>query len=118
MISIQEILEQRLNSAQSRESLEKQLKEDAGKYHQNWLFAVQCFQKRVNKDCFREGKRQYPFMAIHQKLQHIKGIDDLRWFYQECLKYSYHRDKKTGKLNKFSKCFFGALKVDNKNRKY
>lgn len=103
-MEIQELLKQRIEACKNN-TLEDQIRKDGKDYHKKYCFAVQCFQKQINKDQLKQKKGQYPFMAIMAKLEHIKEIDDLRWFYKECLKYS----RKKGK--NFSMCFWGALKI-------
>ncbi len=104
-ISIQEVLKNRLEAYRNN-TLEKQFELDGKEYQKKWAAAVQFFQKEINKDRKKEGKPDLPFMAVRQKLIDLKEIDDLRWFYFQCLRY---RNKKKG--NTFSKCFFGALKI-------
>lgn len=112
MISLQEILKQRIEAANNG-TLEAKLKFDAKEYQKKWAEAVQHFQKRINKQQAKEKKPAYPFMAIRQRLAGVKEIDDLRWFYGECLKYENKRDKWGRRIpgNTFNKCFFGATKV-------
>ena len=114
MPTLSELLKDRVEASQSNESLEKRLKLDAKTYHEKWLFAVQCFQKQINKDCFKQGRHEFSFIAIMLSVKHIKEIDDLRWFYKECLRYSRTKDKRTGKKNTFSRCFWGSLKTTNR----
>lgn len=103
-VSIQEILKQRIE-AQKNNTLEQQLILDGKEYQKKWSAAVQFFQTQINTDRQKAGEEILPFMAIRSKLAGVREIDDLRWFYKQCLKYS----RKKG--NTFSKCFFGALKV-------
>lgn len=105
MDSIEKILQRRIE-AYKNNTLEKQFELEKAEYQRNWSKAVQFFQKRINKDRKKEKMKDLPFMAVRMKLVAIKEIDDLRWFYQQCLNYSYKR-----KGNTFSKCFFGALKI-------
>ncbi len=107
MISLQDILKQRIEEFKKNpvDSIILQSK----KYQKDWNFAVKCFQERINKDRKKEKKPTIVFMAVRMKLLALKEIDDLRWFYRECLKYSYTKDK-NGIKNTFSKCFWGALK--------
>lgn len=103
MQSIEEILKDRIErfNANPIEAL-KFLKTS---YRNEWNKGIEHFQKRINKE------REIPlkFIAIRQKLIALKEIDDLRWFYGICDKYSKTKDKQ-GNQNTFSKCFFGALK--------
>lgn len=104
-LSIQNILKNRIE-AYKNNSLEKQFELEKADYQRNWARAVQFFQKRVNKDRKKEKQPELSFIAIRQKLVALKEIDDLRWFYLQCLEYI---PKKKG--NTFSKCFFGSLKI-------
>ncbi len=104
-ISIQEILNRRIEASKNN-TLEEHLKIAAKEYQKSWAAAVQFFQVEINKDRKKSGEKPLPFMAVRSKLAAVKEIDDLRWFYRQCLGY---RNKKKG--NTFSKCFFGALKV-------
>lgn len=110
MNSLANLLQQRILDFNSnpKESLRKKGTE----YNKDWAKAVKCFQERINKDMRKEKKPEFDFMPIRMKLIALKEIDDLRWFYGECLKYSYSKNKKTGKRNTFSQCFWGALKVN------
>ncbi len=110
MLDIQQILQNRILASESNETLKAQMKLDASEYHKKYLHAIQCFQTRINFDQSKNNKPPYPYMAVYKKLEHIKEIDDLRWFYKECLKYSHKKGKN------FSILFFGALKT--KNRKF
>lgn len=103
--SIKHILERRIESYKTH-TPEVAIKLDKAEYQRNWAKAVQFFQKRINKDRKKEKMPDISFIAVRQKLIAIKEIDDLRWFYVQCLEYSY---KKKG--NTFSKCFFGSLKI-------
>lgn len=102
--SIQEILSKRIEAHQN-DTLEQQFIKDGKEYQKNWAKGVQFFQIAINKDRKKEGLKDLPFMAIRQKLVAIREIDDMRWFYRQCLAYS----RKKGK--NFSMCFFGALKI-------
>lgn len=104
-ISIQEVLEQRLKAYKDN-TLEVQLKIDSKEYRKKWLYGVQCFVNRVNEDRRKDDMKEVRFMEIYMKVEHIKEIDDLRWFYNQCIAYS--RKKKE---NNFSKCFWGSLKL-------
>jgi len=59
---------------------------------------IKEFQKHLNREGF-----DIPWIGVSMKVRHIKDIDHLRVFYNDCL-----RSKARGS---FSKCFFGALKV-------
>ncbi len=109
LIDIQEIIKQRLEAFQKNP--EAALKVKGTEYNKSWNAAVDCFKQRINKDKKKEKLPETSFIAVRQKLAGIKEIDDLRWFYGECLKYSYTRDKITRKRNTFSRCFYGALDV-------
>lgn len=100
-VSIQEILKKRIE-ASNKGTLKDQLITDRKEYNKNFAKAVQYFQKEINK----ESQKTYPFIVIRNKLSGIKYIEDLRWFYFQCLKY---KNKKKG--NTFNRCFFGALKI-------
>lgn len=103
-ISIQEVLKDRIKAYENN-TLEKQLILDGKEYQKNWAKAVQHFQIIINKERVKEKKSPFDFIVIRQKLVLLKEIDDLRWFYIQCLKYS----KKKG--NTFNKCFWGSLKI-------
>ncbi len=102
---IGEILQHRI-AASNSDNLKRQFELEKAEYQRNWARAVQFFQKKVNEDRKKEKMKPLPFMAIRTKLEAVKEIDDLRWFYTQCLEYQY---KKKG--NTFSKCFWGALKI-------
>jgi hypothetical protein len=99
--SISNYLKNRIQST----NLEAQLKYESKEYSKKWAEAVQHFQRRINQDRKKENQPLLSFIVIRQKLAGIKEIDDLRWFYKQCVDYKY---KKKG--NTFSKCFWGALK--------
>lgn len=105
MDSIEKILRIRIE-AYKNNTLEKQFELEKAQYKKNWSKAVQFFQKRINKDRKKERLKEISFIAVRQKLIAIKEIDDLRWFYLECLNYIRKR-----KGNTFSKCFWGSLKI-------
>ena len=109
-VSIQELLEKRIKSSENG-TLPEQLILDRKEYNKNWAKAVQYFQIIINKERIKENLPPFDFIVIRNKLVAIRNIEDLRWFYTECLKYSYTRDKVTKKRNTFGKCFWGALKV-------
>lgn len=104
-ISIQEALKNKIEAYQNN-TLEKQVILDGKEYQKKWADAIQHFQVIINKERVREKQSPLSFMAIRQKLVALREIDDLRWFYMQCLKYS-----KKEKGNTFSRCFFGALKI-------
>lgn len=104
-ISIQELLLKKIEASQNG-TLPEQLILDRKEYNKKWSEAVQYFQIIINKERFKEKLPPLEFIAIRTKLEAVKNIEDLRWFYYQCLKY---RNKKKG--NTFSKCFFGALKI-------
>ena len=66
---------------------------------------IQFFVDAINKDRIGTEYPQVSFIQVRQKLAAIREIEDLRWFYWHCKKYSYKKG------NSFSKCFFGATKV-------
>ena len=113
MIEIGDILRERLQAYQNNplEAEKKKSKE----YQKCWNDGVQHFQLWINKDRKKEGKTPTTFMAVKMKLLALKEIDDLRWFYRECIKYSntYQKLLVNGKpvRNTFSRCFYGALKI-------
>lgn len=101
MQSISEILKDRLDASRNN-LLEKKFFFEAKEYKKKRADAIKFFQIKINK----ERKIPLSFIVIKQKLDGIREIDDLRWFYKECLKYE--RKKKE---NTFSKLFWGALKI-------
>lgn len=109
MLLLEELLRQRILASQSG-NLEKKVEIDVKEYKKKWKEAIEWFQKRVNED--RENDKYPPlsYIVIRQKLCHIKEIDDLRWFYRQCIAYGKTKDKVTGEQNTFSRCFWGALK--------
>jgi len=113
IISIQDILKQRFEeySNNPKQTLEQKGKE----YNKKWNEAVNFFVLRINKDRKKEKKPLVTFIQIRQRLVALREIDDLRWFYRECLRYSNTYEKKlvNGKpvRNTFGKCFFGATKI-------
>lgn len=111
-ISIGDLLKARIEASQ-RGELGEQLVLDRKEYNKKWAEAVHFFALRVNKERKREKVSELDFIAVRQKLCHIKEIDDLRWFYKQCLEYENKRDNfgRRIKGNTFNKCFFGALKI-------
>jgi len=79
-------------------------------YNKDWAYGVKCFQTILNKERAKEGLKPISFIAVRQRVSALKEIDELRWFYKECLKYSYKRDKQ-GKKQSFGKIFWGATKL-------
>lgn len=111
MISIGDALQRRIEAYKER-PIEETLKWEKADYEKRWAKGVQFFQKKINEDRRREGRKFPPmsFIAVRQKVVHIRDLEDLRWFYFKCIRYSKTKDAKTGKWNTFSRCFFGALK--------
>jgi hypothetical protein len=111
--SIQDILKQRLTDYQNDTG--KAFVSKSVEYNKKWNEAVEFFRIRINKDRKKDKKSDATFIQIRMKLIALKEIDDLRWFYRECIRYSNTYEKKliNGKpvRNTFSKCFFGALKI-------
>lgn len=111
MLSFTDILKERLQTAQkSPDELKAFYKKQSIENNKKRAFAIQCFQQKVNKDREKERLKPVTFMAVRMKLLALYEINDLRWFYTHCLKYSYTKDL-TGKRNTFSKCFYGGLKL-------
>lgn len=104
-ISIGEALQKRIEAHQNG-NLPEQLKKDGKEYNKKWADAIEYFREQINKERIKDNLIPLSFIAIRQKLVALKEIDDLRWFYFQCLRY---KTKKKG--NTFSKCFFGALKL-------
>jgi len=113
MLSIQDILNERIK--QFNENPEQALKTKSKEYNKKWNEAVNFFVERINKDMKKEKRPLFTFIVIRQKLIALREIDDLRWFYRECIKYSntYQKTLLNGKpiRNTFSRCFFGALRI-------
>lgn len=110
METIAELLKARIEASRnSSATLMDQLTNEGKEYNKKWAEAVQYFQKAINQE--RTKRRspfpQLPFVAIRTKLEHIREISDLRWFYGQCLRYS----RKKGNEYTFERCFFGALKI-------
>lgn len=116
MQTIKNILLERLKHAeQNPEVLQQFYKNQSKQDNKKYNDAVQCFQKRLNRDRKHCGLKDVPFIAVRMKLYALKEITDLRWFWIVCTKYSntYRKEKDIkGKpiRNTFSGCFFGALK--------
>lgn len=102
-MNIGDILKEKLEYF--KKNPEKALAQFGKEYTKERNACIQDFADRVNQ----ERKFPLPFMAYYQKLQALQEIDDLRWFYFTCQKYSRTKDKQ-GNQNTFSKCFWGALK--------
>jgi hypothetical protein len=112
MQSIGDILKERLESFQKNPELS--LKQKSKDYQKKWNEGVEFFRIKINQDRKKDKQLPLPFIAVRQKLVALKEIDDLRWFYLQCVKYSntYQKLLVNGKpvRNTFSRCFFGALK--------
>lgn len=110
--SIQDILKQRLQDYHN--DTQKAFVSKGKEYQKNWNNAVGFFRIKINKDREKAKLPEVSFIQVRMKLVALKEIDDLRWFYRECLRYSNTYEKKlvNGKpvRNTFSKCFWGALK--------
>lgn len=111
-ISIADYLKTRIEEFNKNPELV--LKTKGTEYNKEWNNAVECFRKRINKDMKREGRPEFTFIIIRQKLAGIREINDLRWFYGQCAKYSNTYVKGTKIRNTFSKCFWGALDTKKK----
>lgn len=105
---IGDILKERIERYEKHGALVFQL--ESKEYRKKWNDAVKCFQTRLNKDRINEGLKPLGFMPIRIKLLALQEIDDLRWFYYHCQKYSKTKDSQENQ-NTFSRCFFGALKI-------
>lgn len=79
-------------------------------YNKSWAFGVKCFQTMLNKERSKEGLKPVSFIAVRQRLVALKEIDELRWFYNRCLKYSWKKDAQ-GKKQSFGKIFWGATRL-------
>ncbi len=113
MISLADALKDRISAAHNG-TIEAQIKFEGREYQKKWAEAVQFFQKSINSDRKRDTQSSLPalsFIAVRQKLAHVRDIDDLRWFYKQCLAYSRKKDPNKVQIYTFSKCFFGALKI-------
>ena len=111
--SIQDILKQRLE--EYKISPTNSLKLKGIEYNKKWNEAVEFFRIKINQDRKKAKLPEVNFIQVRMKLVALKEIDDLRWFYRECIKYSNTYQKKliNGKpiRNTFSRCFYGALKI-------
>lgn len=108
MQTLSDILQDRIKAF--NENPEKALKLKSIEYNKKWNYAVKCFQVAINEDREKDGLEPIDFMAVRQKLIALREIDDMRYFFNQCKKYSKTKDK-NGKQNSFSRCFFGSLKV-------
>lgn len=106
-MELADILKERIE--QFNADPKKALKEKSVQYNKDWNFAVNCFKERINKDMRKAKRKEFTFIVIRQKLLALREVDDLRWFYRECLKYAGTYPKGSKIRNTFSKCFFGAL---------
>ena len=113
IISIQDILKARFEEYSKNPVYT--LKNKSKEYNKKWNEAVNFFTLRINQDRKKAKLKEVNFIQVRMKLMALKEIDDLRWFYRECLKYSNTYQKKliNGKpvRNTFSRCFYGALKI-------
>lgn len=120
MTNIKDILLERLKLAEQnpeafKEFYKNQSKEETKKRN----FAIKCFQERINKDRKECDLKPIPFMAVYSKMNALKEIQDFRWFWVVCSKYSKtyrkERDIKGRPIrNQFSTVFFGALDCKKK----
>jgi len=106
MQSLEELLKNRILASSSEETFKERIILEQKEYHKKWREAIKFFQNELNKERRKQLKTPFPYMAILKKLEHIKEIDHLRWFYKECLKY---QRKKKG--NSFGKYFWGSLRI-------
>jgi len=111
MESIADILKSRIEKFNSNPI--EVLKTLGKEYKKNWNNGVNYFLIEINKDRQKEGLEPLKFIAIRQKLSHIKEIDDLRWFYYNCKQNGIKLDK-TGKPYTFSRIFFSSLNTNKK----
>lgn len=111
MQSIGDILKSRIEAFNSN-PLEA-LKTLGKEYQKKWNNGVNHFLIEINKDRKREGLPEYKFIAIRQRLSHIKELEQLRWFYYQCKKNGAKLDK-TGKPYTFSRIFNHSLDLKNK----
>ena len=114
IISISDILKARFE--EYSKNPEATIKQKSKEYNKKWNEAVNFFVLRINKDRKKFKKPLVTFIQIRQRLVALREVDDLRWFYRECLQYSYTYSKKQfvngyPVRNTFSKCFFGATKI-------
>jgi hypothetical protein len=108
MINLSDEIKKRIEEFDK--SPEKALKTKGVEYAKAWNHGVDCFRKKINKERIKENKKEFSFIVIRNRLEALKEIDDLRWFYIECLKYSKKKDK-NGRRNTFGKIFWGATKI-------
>lgn len=113
IISIQDILKARFE--EYSKNPEATLKQKGKEYNKKWNEAVNFFVLRINVDRKKAKKPFVTFIQVRMRLVALREIDDLRWFYRECLRYAGTYEKKlvNGKpvRNTFSKCFYGATKI-------
>ena len=111
--NLQDILKQRLEDY--KQNPQQSLKIKGKEYQKKWNEAVGYFRIKINKDREKEKLPEVSFIQVRMKLVALKEIDDLRWFYRECIRYSNTYQKKLVNnkpiRNTFSRCFYGALKV-------
>lgn len=112
MLNIADILKQRI---QEYEANPESQKIKSKEYNKKWNEGVQFFVDRINEDNVRENRPKVTFITVRMRLVALREIDDLRWFYYVCLKYSktYQKKMVDGKpvKNSFKRCFYGATKV-------
>lgn len=106
MVSLGDILADKIKAYQLNPQQAEKTK--SKEYQKRWSDGVQHFQIVINKERAKVGMKPLPFLVIRGKLVALKEIEDLRWFYYHCIKYSKTKDK-NGNWNTFSKCFWGAL---------
>jgi hypothetical protein len=107
MKTLSDILQDRINAF--NEDPKKALKLKSIEYNKQWNYAVKCFQVRINEDREKEDLKPVEFIAVRMRLEALKEIDDMRYFFNQCKQYAKTKDK-TGKPNSFSKIFWGATK--------
>lgn len=107
MQSIGDILKSRIEAFNKDPVLA--IKTVGKEYQKKYSKGIDFFVLEINKERKQQGLPELPYIAIRQKLIALKEINDLRWFYGVCKKYSTTKDKQ-GNQNTFSKAFFGALK--------
>ncbi len=103
------LFQQRLEQIQATGAKEY-LSKKGKSYNKDWAYGVKCFQVALNKEQDKAKLPPYEFMAVRQRLIALKEIDELRWFYKECIKYSRKKDKQ-GKKQSFGKIFWGATRL-------
>lgn len=114
MISLGDVLNQRLQAySKDPKGVEEAIKARGKEYNKRWNDGVGFFQKMINKERIKDGLKPIGFMPVRMKLVALRELEDLRWFYFHCVKYSKTFDKQ-GNKNSFSKGFWGALDVNKK----